>query len=114
MGLHAGTYVRTFPLVIMYIYIHSHLACFLHSILCATAACFTMPCLDIDTSRRVVFSRVFLKSAGYSVSQIKNRHRQTILIANIFSYWLPTNCQAKHEEGNGDSITNKGSIFHTN
>ena len=41
--------VQTFPSVIMYIYMHSHLMSFLHSILCATAACITMPCLDIDT-----------------------------------------------------------------
>ena len=39
-----------------------------------TAACIAMSLLDIDTSRRVVFSRVFLKSAGYLVLQIKNKH----------------------------------------
>ena len=83
--------VDTFPSVIMYIYIRSHLASYLRSILCATAACITMPCLDIDTLRRVVFFRVFLKSAGYLVSQIKNRHRQTILIPSMFSYRFPTN-----------------------
>ena len=60
--------VPTFPSVIMYKYIRSHLASFLRSILCAIAACIAMPCLDIETLRRVVF----LKSAGYSVSQIKN------------------------------------------
>ena len=59
------------------------------AILCATAACITMLRLDIDTSRRVVFFHILLKSAGYSVSQIKNRHRQTTLMTNIFSYWLP-------------------------
>ena len=85
--------VHTFPSVIMYIYICSHLASFLHSILCATAACIAIPRLDIDTSGGVFFSRVFLKNAGYnySVSQIKNKHQQTILIAGIFSYWLLTN-----------------------
>ena len=51
------TLVHTFPSVIMYIYIRSHLASFLHCILCATAACIAMPHLDIDTSRRVVFSQ---------------------------------------------------------
>ena len=84
-------WVHTFPSVIMYMYICSHLVSFLHSILCATAACIAMPHLDIDTSRRVVFSRVFLKNAGYLVPQIKNRHRQTILIASLFSYRRPTN-----------------------
>ena len=103
-------WVHTFPSIIMYIYIRSHLPSFLCSKLCATAACITMPRLDIDTSGRVVFSRVFLKSAGYSISQIKNGHRQTILIASIFSYRLPTKCHAKREEFNGDSISNKGSI----
>ena len=72
-----------------------------------------MPRLDIDTSRSVAFSWVFLKSAGYSVSQIKNWHRQTILIACIFSYGLLTNWQAKHKEVNGDSITDKEFILHT-
>ena len=75
-------------------YLRGHLSSFLSSILCATTvACITMLCLDIDTSRRLVFSRVFLKCAGYSVSQNKNRHQQTILIASIFSYLhqLPTN-----------------------
>ena len=85
------TWVHTFPSVIMYIYIRSHLVLFLHSIMCATATCTAMPCLDIDTSLRVVFSQVFLKKVGYSVSQIKNRHRQSILIASIFSYWFSTN-----------------------
>ena len=86
-------YIYTFPSVIMYIYIIlcSHLASFLHSILCATAACITIPCLDIDTSSRVVFSWLLLKSAGYSASQIKNRHQQSILIASTFSYQLPSN-----------------------
>ena len=84
--------VHTFPSVIIYIYIRSHF--FFCSILCATAPYITMSCLDIDTSRRVVFSWVLLKSAGYSVSQIKNRHWEAILIASVFSYRLPTNWQA--------------------
>ena len=72
-GLQAGTYFSFSDYVHIHT-MHSHLAYFLYSILHATAACITMPRLDIDTSRRVVFSRVFLKSAGYLVSQIKNRH----------------------------------------
>ena len=98
-----------------YSYIRSHLASFLRSILCATAVCITMCHSDIDVYTRVAFSRVFLKSAGYLVSQIKNLHQQTIFIASIFSYQLPTNWQAmaKREEVNGDSIANKRSIFHT-
>ena len=95
-----------------YMYVHSHIASFLYSILCVTAACIAMPCLNIDTSRRVVFCRVFLKSSGYWVSQIKNWHGQAILIASISSYHLPTNWKAKHVEVNGDSIANKGSILH--
>ena len=75
-------WIHTIPSVIMYIYIHSHLASFLRSILCVTAACIAMLRLDTDTSRRVVFSTVFLKSAGYSVFQIKNQHRKIILIAS--------------------------------
>ena len=48
--------------------------------------------LDTDTSRRVVFSKVFLKSVGYSVLQIKNRHRrQTISIVHII--FLPASNQ---------------------
>ena len=70
--------VHAFPSVIMYIYICSHLASFLCSLLCATAACIATLCLDIDTSIKLVFSQVFLKSAGYSVSLIKNQYRQTI------------------------------------
>ena len=66
------TWAHTFPSMIMYIYIHSYLASFLYSILCVTATCIAMPRLDIDTSKRVVFSQVFFKSTGYSVSQIKN------------------------------------------
>ena len=73
-----------------YVHIHtySHLGSFLHSILCGTAAFIAMPCLDIETSRRVVFSGVFLKSASYSVLQINNRKRETIFIRiiSIFSY----------------------------
>ena len=107
MGLHVGTYFSFNDY--MYIYIRSHLAYFLHSKLCATANCITMPHLDIDTLGIVLFSRVFLKSAGYPVSQIKN---QTILIASIFSYLLPTNLHAKCKEVNRDSIANKRSIFH--
>ena len=74
------TRVHTFPSVIIYIYTYiATSVSFLQSILCATAACIAIPRLDIDTLRRVVFCRVFLKSAGYSVSQIKIQHRQTIL-----------------------------------
>ena len=54
-------------------------------------ACIIMPRLDIDTSSRVVSSRVFLKSSGYSVSQIKNRHRQTILISTEQVFLLAFN-----------------------
>ena len=75
----------------VHIHMYSELVLFLRSILCATATCIATPCLDIDTPRRVVFSLVFLKSAGYLVLQIKNLHQQTILIANIFSYRLATN-----------------------
>ena len=41
-----------------------------------------MPCLDIDTLRRVVF----LGSAGYSVSQIKKQNWQTILIEYFLTF----------------------------
>ena len=69
VGFHTGAYFLL-PVVIMYIYIHSYLASFLCSVLCTTAACIAMPHLDIDRSRRLVFSCVFFKSTGYSVSQI--------------------------------------------
>ena len=71
---------------------HSHVASFLYFILCVTTTCIAMPCLDIDTSKRVVISWVFLKSTGYSVSQIKNQHWQTILIASIIIF-LPASNQ---------------------
>ena len=52
-----------------------------------------MPHLDTDTSRRVVFSQVFLKSVGYSVLQIKNRRRrQTMSIVHIIIF-LPASNQ---------------------
>ena len=44
-------------------------------------ACIAMPCLDIDTSRRVVF-----ECAGYSVSQIKKQNWQTILIQYYLTF----------------------------
>ena len=72
-------YILFFSDYVHILYTHSHLASFLYSILCATAACISMPYLGIDTSRRVAFSQVFLKNTDYSVSQIKNSHRQIIL-----------------------------------
>ena len=75
-----------------YLHIHTQpLSIFSSFYTVYNAACTTIPCLDIDTSRRVVFSRLFLKNTGYSVSQIKNQHQQSTLIAGIFSYQLPTN-----------------------
>ena len=85
---HVGTYFSFSGYVNIHTY--RHLAPFC-SILCATAACIAMHRLDIDTSIRVVFSQVFLKSTGYLVSQIKNRQQQTIFIVSIFSCWLQTN-----------------------
>ena len=93
--------------IFMYIYIYIYIYIYMYVY---TVCIYVYIRLDIDTSRSLVFSRIFLKSAGYSVSQIKNWH---LLIASIFSYQLPSNWQAKHEEVNGDWIANKGFILHT-
>ena len=68
-------YIATF-LQCLCTYIRSQLVSLLLHTVCNWLACIAMPCLDTDTSRRIVF----LKSAGYLVSQIKKRHRQTVLI----------------------------------
>ena len=94
----------------MYIHMYSYLESFLCSVLrmCNWLACIALPRFNIDTTRRAIF----LKSAGYSVSQSKKQWTTTKSINTIFSY-LPTNWLDKHEEVNGDIIDNKGAIPYT-
>ena len=55
--------------VYVHTYVATYLVSFLLSICVRWLACIAMPCLDIDTSRRVVF-----ECTGYSVSQIKKEN----------------------------------------
>ena len=62
--------------------------------------------LDIDTTRRAVF----LKSAVYSVLQIKKQQTLTNSMNKMFSY-LPANWLDKCEEVNGDFIDNEAILY---
>ena len=87
-------------------YIHSYLASFLFSICVHWLARIAMPCLDIDTSRRVVFWMHWLFVFTNWEAKLTNN------INRIFSY-LPTSWLDKHEEVNGDSTFNERSILCT-
>ena len=93
MGHYSGSshrYILFLQCTIIYVYIciaTKHLFFILYTV--CNATCIIMHRLDIDTLRRIVL--VFLKSAGYLVSQIKNRHQQAIIIPSILSYRLPNN-----------------------